>query len=495
MADRERRRAARGRRQSRLIGDVDEFVSLARPKLRQERYPKSMTRVPEGPVAFIGRNIRALRRQKKWTQSELGQKLSRRKLSRQAIGWIEAGKNTDLETIADFAATLGVPLEALTSRAVMHEAGATPHEPAAALVDELLARPMPSWSKSASRDGRYRSPEVIRVLLDRAFREFDNEPVRCRAICEVATRLTDRLARPDDEGVPELRVQAWKDLAHVTATLGNPEQALVCLQNADTAASQSANPDHQKAIVEFERSLVMLFAERYAESRKYLLAARPALERYDRRRFFMTLHQEAVLDAVTGDPRQSAQNIERLIEQAGMWNDADDQRRRDDAMHRLYTQAAHSWSKAGDMKRAAEYTRKSAEIHARYGAAAEMARDAVREGIVIASLGDPAASFPKYEEARRQFIALGLHNELVELDFHYLQAKCAAGGDPRELHEICSRLVNAAIAAKLPVTACQAIAWLREISERMTPASVAAVRRFVEESQSRPDLPFEAPIA
>jgi transcriptional regulator with XRE-family HTH domain len=63
--------------------------------------------------SFVGRNIRNLRRVRKVTQAELGSKLRRRRLSRQAIGEIEAGGNTDLETMSDIAAALDVDLSTL----------------------------------------------------------------------------------------------------------------------------------------------------------------------------------------------------------------------------------------------------------------------------------------------------------------------------------------------------------------------------------------------
>src|SRR5687767_9518482 len=62
-----------------------------------------------GPdFVFIGRNIRRLRKAQKLRQEELGRRLSQRTLSRQAIGAIENGGNTDLGTIADIARALRV---------------------------------------------------------------------------------------------------------------------------------------------------------------------------------------------------------------------------------------------------------------------------------------------------------------------------------------------------------------------------------------------------
>ncbi len=440
----------------------------------------------ESFFAFIGRNIRAQRRERKWTQTELGQKLGRRKLSRQAIHWIESGKNTDLETIADIAATLGVSVDVLTTRSTTKAPGA------GELVDALLARRMSSWSRVASRDPRYRSPGVIRTLLDRSDREYDNKPLRCRAICEVATELLDRLDGPDEAGASELRVRAWKDLAHVTATLGEHDNALAYLQKAESAAATGGNPEHQMGIVELERSLVSLMAERYAEARKHLFAARPALEKHDRRRFWIALHTEAVLEAVSGDPHRAAVDLDRLIGQAESWNEGDPDQH-DDDMHRIYSSAAYAWYRAGDTERAVEYTRKSEEIHRKREREAEMARDIGRRASLTAILGDPAGAFPKYEEARKRLAAVGLQREVIDMDFFYLYAKCVAGADPRELHEICSRLVSASLAARLPVTACHAIDWLRRISAHLTPDSVTAVQGFVLQSELRPDLPFEPP--
>jgi transcriptional regulator with XRE-family HTH domain len=83
-------------------------------------------------LSYIGRNIRNLRRSRNLTQADLGARLQRRKLSRQAIAGIEAGGNTDLETLADIAGALDTDLPSLMTER-------TPNPEAARFAEKLHA--------------------------------------------------------------------------------------------------------------------------------------------------------------------------------------------------------------------------------------------------------------------------------------------------------------------------------------------------------------------
>jgi tetratricopeptide (TPR) repeat protein len=424
----------------------------------------------------------------------LGQKLQRRKLSRQAIAWIESGKNTDLETIADIAATLGVGVGALTREIeLVQSPSATSRPPKSSpaspadeiteepqrLVDELLAAPPSAWLTVIMRDPRYRSTAVLSALLEKADVIVDDSPTHSRDISKLASQLAEVINDSSPLADPELRVRAWKDLAWVTSRLGDHLEAFQYLEIAESVASVCSDPAHQRAIVEFVRAIVLTNMERYAEAREHLLAARVVLETVDRRRYLLTFHHEAVIQAVTQDPRAAALAIESLIEEISSWGDEAD-------IERLYVTAAYAWHRAGETPIAAEYVHKAAEINTRKGNAAEMARDIASQAALMAAQGDPAGAFPKFDEARAKLLALGLKRDLLILDFAYLRAKAAAGAEPRELHVLCTRLAEQASAAGLPVTTWEAIDWLRQISERLTAEDVTRVEALVRNQMSVP---------
>lgn len=66
----------------------------------------------EVSFAFVGQRVRELRRERNLTQEQLGTRV-RPRMSRQAIGAIEAGGNTDLKTLSRIARAMGVRLSAL----------------------------------------------------------------------------------------------------------------------------------------------------------------------------------------------------------------------------------------------------------------------------------------------------------------------------------------------------------------------------------------------
>jgi transcriptional regulator with XRE-family HTH domain len=517
---------------------------------------RQRARSEETPFAFIGRNFRDFRKKKKWTQAEFGQRLTRRKLSRQAIIWIESGRNTDLETIADIAATLGVAMEVLTQPRTSDERAAIspvikpepakqaelveellaaepstwidvvsrderyqspqtlsaildrprltggrkrrPRSPAKTpsvdqtppaardLVDQLLSRPASTWKDVVSNDSRYCSDEVLKELLDQATAVFYNVPRRSQEISFIAARLADVIHDAGQLINPELRVQAWKDLAYGTSRIGSHDDALRYLEIADAAADACADPVHQGAIVEFVRSIVLTNMEEYAEAKKRLSAAREVLEKVDRRRYLLTFHHEALIETVTGDPRKAAEIIDRVIREISTYGDEAE-------MAQLYTVASYAKLKSGEPQLALEYLRKSQEISTRKGDLSEIARNLWREAAAIATLGDYETAFAKFDEGREKLMALGLREDLISLNLDCLREKAAAGAEPQELHALCSQIAGDASAAGLPVTACEAIDWLRRIAERLTVDDVDRVSSFVKVSQLHPARSFEPP--
>jgi transcriptional regulator with XRE-family HTH domain len=440
-------------------------------------------RSEEAPFAFIGRNIRDFRKNKKWTQAELGQRLTRRKLSRQAIIWIESGRNTDLETIADIAAAMGVALKALTQARTSDEHSAISPviktEPAKQvdLVEGLLAAETSSWIDVVSRDERYQSPQTLIAILDHAAFICEKTPQRCRDLGKAAARIADLMNASGRLSEPDLRVRAWKDLAWVTSRLGDHAEALRCVDIADSAAATCSDSEHQKAIVEFARSIVLTYMEQYTTAREHLLHAREAFEKSDRRRYLLTFHQDAIIQSATSDPRAAAQSIEGIIDEISSRCDEDE-------IARLCTVAAHAWSMAGEAQRAAPYVRRAAEINVRLGNTYEMALDLSRQAALTAELGDLESSFPQFERARKRILELGLQTELINLDFGYLRAKVAAGCDTQELHAMCSRLAAEATAAGLPISTSDAIDWLRQISEQLSMSDIGNVEALVSDAQT-----------
>ncbi len=426
--------------------------------------------------APIAQNIRSLRKEHRWTQAELGQKLSRRKLSRQAIAWIESGRNTDLETIADIAATLGVTVEALSSRTVRSTRQKAAHLPdknaarPADLMDELLGSPPESWESKLARDERFHSLGVARELITRADAIFDVDPAHCHSINASAVQVSGLI----HSATSEVRFDALKDLAHANWRLGRYDEALDCLDKAEIVADSCANPPYRKAIAHFVRAIVLTLTESFDEARKHLLIARDGLQSVDPWRHLLTYHHEALIRAMTNDPLGAAHTVEDLLHKVAVFGDETE-------LARLCTVGAYAWYRAGNVPRAKQLTERAAEIHLRLGQRAEIAIDDFRRAVLIAET-HPEDAVILLTSARKQLADLKLKKEGIVLDLRLLRVKAASGASTRELHELSSQLASAAIAAGLPVTACEAIDLLRQVSGNLTIDAIDQARALVRRS-------------
>jgi hypothetical protein len=351
-------------------------------------------------------------------------------------------------------------------------------------VSELLSLPRDAWAAVAAGDRRLRQSAVVELLLDHAAEVFSDDPFRCRDITAVAARL----AELTDGATAELRVRAWKDHANITSSLGEHANAIRLLETADAAAGSAADPEYQHAIVTFARSIALCRQERMAEAHAELVSARAVFERADRRRYILTFHQEAILKAGSGDPRAAAEMVMEVIRDVATWNDEPE-------LAMLYTVAAYALGRANEFERAVEYVEKASEIHRKLGNRAEMVRDMQRHAAGMAALHRWDAAFAEYAEARAKMLEMGLKTDLLFLDLSQLRAKAAFGADARELHSLATQVANDALAAGLPMTACEATDWLRQISERVTPDAVEMVTNFLRKVELNPSLEFRPPDA
>jgi transcriptional regulator with XRE-family HTH domain len=435
--------------------------------------------------AFLGAGIRRVRREKRWTQAVLGQRLKKRRLSRQSIAAIEAGKNTDLATIADIAAALGVSISELAqspTRAPVTVASNS-EQTDEDLVGRLLQEPETSWRSIVQSDPRYEESTQIRNLVERANQLLDVAPKVARSVALLAAELADH-AFAD---VAELRVDAWKNLAHAAWKLGNFGEGFESLDKAQTFVDACSNPELQRAILDFVRAIIYSVMQRYEDSRNLLLKVQPIFEKHDRRRYLMSVHQQALLEYSVGNAGGAAILAESLLAETLALGDSRE-------VSLLYTLAASAWFAAGDLDRAEKYHEKSFEMSLENQRPVDAISNLHLHANILAEKGQTKTAIRALTDARKRLAALGLTRWMIDADLDLLLLKAKSGANPRELQKLCRQLAEEALAAQLPITACEAINWLRKVSAELTDDKVEWVRTFVKQSEEDPERPF-TPLA
>jgi tetratricopeptide (TPR) repeat protein len=287
-------------------------------------------------------------------------------------------------------------------------------------------------------------------------------------------------------GVPELQVEAYKDLANVTRRLGDFEEAGRLLAIADAAADSTTEAEYQHAVVSFARSILLTDMQRWSEASKALHSARSVFEEADRRRYVLTFHQEAVIRSESGDYLGAAKTIGDVIGQVRSWGDRDE-------LARLYCVAAYAWEGAGDLEAAQECLNKAMVLHAEAGASVEIAMDVWRLGSLMAKRQLYTEAYVQFTTARRMLEQLSLPKYILNLEFDVLEAKIAQGVTREEIATLCRRSFESS-QKDLPVNAAHALAWLREAALLLDIETVRQVRTFVRDSHVYRDAAFIPPF-
>lgn len=359
--------------------------------------------------------------------------------------------------------------------------------------DDLLALPASHWHTAVASDRELRTAPFCREIIERAAGAFDQTPTRCRELGVLAVSIAERVCAEAPVPVYELRVEALRDLAYVTRRLGDFDEALRLLADAQETAEQCVEREYEIARIRFSRAIVLTDMQRFQDARAELLEARSTFEEADLRRYVLTFHQESIIHSMTGDFAAAAHTIANVIEQVERWPSRGDGAEQQRELARLYNTAAFAWQNYGDLDAAEEELRKSHAIHLRLGDTAELARDEWHTAAIEARRQRFDEAFAHFASARTKLERLGLVRDLLNLDWDVFEASIASGVDQRALRAQCERLASEAIAARLPVTAADAIAWLRS-SASISRELATSVRAFVKSSEAYPSVAFIPPV-
>lgn len=430
----------------------------------------------ESPFGFIGRKIREIRKEKGWTQTELGQKLERRKLSRQAIGWIESGRNTDLETIADIAAVLGVGL------------GDSIHAPSDAesellrisqtLVDVLLRERRDEWPSIVEHDARYLSATICRELIERWEAALHMMPADAVAMARAALVIAQKISSEyPAEVMASLFGAAWRQYSFALFYTGEHQKALEELDRARAIFERYPLSSYDLARINIGRALIYSHQGRYEEA--FVVAnqsRRTFLSFGDRQRVATALSTEAYIllqQSRYGEALRVLRQIDRRYKK---------ELDRDARTRLIHNIALCHWH-TGNVAEALREYEEAAALDASAGNRSEAARGRMSIAGLLASEGHYSEAKRRLSEIREEFRQLGMNDSAVFADLMRAEILLVEG-NYAAVEEICSVAIQQYQRTGMAhsADALTALGYLREAAaqDRATPETVRHVKEQIE---------------
>jgi tetratricopeptide (TPR) repeat protein len=453
----------------------------------------------ESPYWFIGRNIRKLRKQKKLRQDELGQQLRRRTLTRQAIGSIESGGNTDLETIADIAAALNVDLEVLLQSGSASSASRAersnvaddgPRQSPRELIDSVLTSPRDEWSKIVVRDPRFQRVDVCIELIERSQAAIDTMPPDAVELGRAGLAIAEQLdeSKYHTDVVARLKGSASRQLAYALFYIGKSPAALEHIDRAQREFDRCALSDDDAGRLNIVRAVVYRDLTRYDEA---LTAAREA-----RRTFESTGSTERIPSAVIAEAYLLI-HLDREREALPLLRDVEtrfgskiDPQTRSIVMTNIAI-CLRSMGKTGEA--IAMYER-AAAIDVERGDRSGAVFVRVNIGHALIEGGETAAAMRLLDPLRNEARELGMARTTAVVELLLAEAMLMQRR-PNEAEELCRSALEYIAAAPKSREAMLALAHLREATEQrnLSRTLVQHARQSVQNLQRRHRFVYAAP--
>jgi tetratricopeptide (TPR) repeat protein len=425
-------------------------------------------------------------------------------LSRQAIGWIESGKNTDLETIADIAATLGVDVSMLLgemrARFASREArldevrgdgvetfGDTPER----LIEQLLTQPRTYWTNLVS-DSRYHTVAVARHLADRASDVRRTDPMLSLDFARAATLIVERLA---DSGtvtdvVSTARAAAWRELGYTLYYVGDIPEALAAVDHAERSLSAVACPEYEHARTGIARSVIYTALDRHDEA---IDCARQSAIIFrslgNAARLAVALEAEAFALIKAYRFRDALPILLERKNNYAMYGDESDHAG-------VVGNIALCYRETGRLVDALQAYRTMERTYTDMGNQPEAARARLNIATLLGSQGQLGDAEALFRSVRDELLALGMRGLVVDSDLLLAELLLATNAYD-EVVALCTACIDYFNRSGLAATGdgLTALSYLKEAAahRKATPDSARYVRRYFSRLSSQPALLFAPP--
>lgn len=330
---------------------------------------------------------------------------------------------------------------------------------------------------------------VLQELSRQVVARSDSVPLESLAIAGRAVAIADLLPRQGrEQGVAELRAQAWKDLGVVYRYLARFSDSLAALDVADGIVQPFAGLRHPRAILQLARAGTLDEAGRHDEAMSLLSVARSEFRQIgDPRRLFLCGILEGAILQHSGRHRDAVVLYESLLEDARRLDDPD-------LKATLHNNAGHALVELGEFAAAGEHLGQAAALFDRLGRPLKVAGTQLARGRMLVRQGNVEEGLAQLHSARDQFLNRNLVEEAGLCGLDIVEAHLTRGA-AIEAEAFARQIVREFTAAHLNARAITALQYLSEAvaARNASAATVGNVRAFIHALRRKPDAEFKVP--
>jgi tetratricopeptide (TPR) repeat protein len=341
----------------------------------------------------------------------------------------------------------------------------------------LHETPREQWKALAARPELLTSGALDRLaaLAD----ELERDPQEGLAVAELATVIAAALPLESYPRIviAQLRAHAWKDRARALCYLGRYDEAMSALDRAEAELVPVGTLAHDRAIVDFVRSIVLQHLRRYEEAEALLAQCREVFSDFgDERLYRQCTVACGNLLVRRGDYRAARELLTPVLRDSDPHSTAR-------ARFALGWCAIH----LGMPEDALEHFKEAERRNRQLGAEVEAVRAAYGAGSALLHLGRLDEAIGKLGYARREFLGHALVEEaglsaLEIVEAHMLRDETDAA------RTLAATIVRECTDAGLSRRALTALAYLNDAiaASNATPETVRNVHAYITELRRDP---------
>lgn len=360
------------------------------------------------------------------------------------------------------------------------------------LLEELLAGPRETWMPRLAEHPEWRTPGVVRKLIDAGRRAIDTMPPDAVEMTALATDIAEHLVPSElpSDTVARLRAAAWRERSFALYYTGQFVDALAATVRSEQNLRGSLVNEYDLARVGIVRTLVLRALERFGEASETAAASASAFATFgDLERLASARTAEVHVLFSRRDFRKAAAILESLEHSL---------RKSDHAFTHgmVLANLGYCWREIGEYDRAILFYDMAAALFAELGSPTEALRIQWNTAVLTIKAGRTVEGLSRLETARNGFESFGMTSEVafVSLDMAEL---LLAQGRFGQVETICRRAIEVFSQSGMPhsTKAMTAFAFMREAADQAKASQehVRTVREYIRRLPAEPSLLFAPP--
>jgi tetratricopeptide (TPR) repeat protein len=341
----------------------------------------------------------------------------------------------------------------------------------------------------AARSSIRSEPEVVtgglvRELLARA-EDFEQvAPTETLGLARLARELASTLSpgKYPESAIRVLEGLAEKEVGTALRFLGRYPEALAAFDRAETILSPLVASHYDLACLKYSRATVYAATDRNEEALRLTRAAGEVLAEYgDLRRVANARFLEAMVMARRGEHEEAQDVLESLLDPL---QNSDEQ----ETLANLFVNLGVLALERGKVEAADRHLRRGLSILSELGRSVPVAKIGWQIGTLLAHSGSIEDGIAEILRSRDALLALELPGHVATLTVELIELLLQAGDFDRA-RKLCQGLPEECARLGMTLNGVQALAYLRDLSERgsLTPEAAFRVRGFIAGLTRNPD--------